>query len=106
VFDVLKASGSVTIFVSGRWAKAIDDDGLADRWSNRITYEHPHVAHLPVAHRRRDRPDRGGAGEIPAQRMFRRHSASGLRLVYVLQDLHLPTVTWTSFATGRGRQDG
>ena len=61
------------------------------------SYEHPHMSHLPVgAHRRGDRPDRGGAGEVRQARVAFRPPFGewSSRLIYVVQDLQLPTVTW------------
>jgi peptidoglycan-N-acetylglucosamine deacetylase len=103
VFDVLKRERiPVTIFVSGRWVEGHPDvmaelaaDPLVEFGDH--SYEHPHMAHLPVARivAEIDQTEAAlakyGKRSVAFRPPFGEWSS---RLVYVLQDLHLPTVTW------------
>jgi peptidoglycan-N-acetylglucosamine deacetylase len=103
VFDIVKREGvPITIFVSGRWVEAHGDvmtelaaDPLVEFGDH--SYDHPHMSHLPVA-RIVEEIDQTEA----ALARYGKHSVAfrppfgewSHRLVYVLQDLRLPTVTW------------
>jgi len=103
VFDVLKRERiPVTLFVSGRWVESHPDvmaelaaDPLVEFGDH--SYEHPHMAHLPVARivAEIDQTEAAlakyGKRSVAFRPPFGEWSS---RLVYVLQDLHLPTVTW------------
>jgi len=103
VFDVVKRERiPVTIFVSGRWVESHPDvmaelaaDPLVEFGDH--SYEHPHMAHLPVARivAEIDQTEAAlakyGKRSVAFRPPFGEWSS---RLVYVLQDLHLPTVTW------------
>ena len=71
VFDMLKRERiPTTIFVSGRWVEThadVDDRAgrrSADRVRRSLVRPPAHVAAAGRAHRRGDRPDRGGAGPV------------------------------------------
>jgi peptidoglycan-N-acetylglucosamine deacetylase len=103
VFEVLKREGiPATIFVSGRWVEGHPDamqelaaDPLIEFGDH--SYDHPHMANLPVA-RVVEEIDQTEA----ALAEYGKHSVAfrppygewSSRLIYVLQDLRLPTVTW------------
>jgi peptidoglycan/xylan/chitin deacetylase (PgdA/CDA1 family) len=103
VFDLLKRERiPATIFVSGRWVEGHPDvmqelaaDPLIEFGDH--SYDHPHMAHLPVA-RVVEEIDQTEA----ALAKYGKHSVAfrppygewSSRLIYVLQDLRLPTVTW------------
>jgi peptidoglycan/xylan/chitin deacetylase (PgdA/CDA1 family) len=103
VFDVVKREGvPVTIFVSGRWVEAHADvmtelagDPLVEFGDH--SYDHPHMSHLPVARivEEIDQTEaalaRYGKRSVAFRPPFGEWSH---RLVYVVQDLRLPTVTW------------
>jgi peptidoglycan/xylan/chitin deacetylase (PgdA/CDA1 family) len=103
VFDILKREGlPATIFVSGRWVEGHPDvmaelsvDPLIEFGDH--SYDHPHMSHLPVA-RIVEEIDQTEA----ALARYGKHSVAfrppfgewSSRLIYVVQDLQLPTVTW------------
>src|SRR5262245_59502115 len=103
IFNVLKREGlPATIFVSGRWVEGHPDvmaelsvDPLIEFGDH--SYDHPHMSHLPVA-RIVEEIDQTEA----ALAKFGKHSVAfrppfgewSSRLIYVVRDLHLPTVTW------------
>jgi peptidoglycan/xylan/chitin deacetylase (PgdA/CDA1 family) len=103
VFDVLKRERlPATIFVSGRWVEGHPDvmaelsgDPLVEFGDH--SYDHPHMSHLPVA-RIVEEIDQTEA----ALARYGKHSVAfrppfgewSSRLIYVVQDLRLPTVTW------------
>jgi peptidoglycan/xylan/chitin deacetylase (PgdA/CDA1 family) len=103
VFDILKREGlPATIFVSGRWVEAHPDvmaelsaDPLVEFGDH--SYDHPHMSRLPVA-RIVEEIDQTEA----ALARYGKHSVAfrppfgewSSRLIYVVQDLQLPTVTW------------
>ncbi len=103
VFDVVKRERiPVTLFVSGRWVESHPDvmaelaaDPLVEFGDH--SYEHPHMAHLPVARivAEIDQTEAAlakyGKRSVAFRPPFGEWSS---RLVYVLQELHLPTVTW------------
>jgi peptidoglycan/xylan/chitin deacetylase (PgdA/CDA1 family) len=103
VFDVVKREGiPITIFVSGRWVEAHGDvmtelagDPLVEFGDH--SYDHPHMSHLPVARivEEIDQTEaalaRYGKRSVAFRPPFGEWSH---RLVYVVQDLRLPTVTW------------
>ena len=103
MFDVLKRERiPVTIFVSGRWVEGHPDvmaelaaDPLVEFGDH--SYEHPHMAHLPVARivAEIDQTEAAlakyGKRSVAFRPPFGEWSS---RLVYVLQEMHLPTVTW------------
>ena len=103
VFDVVKREGvPITIFVSGRWVEAHGDvmtelagDPLVEFGDH--SYDHPHMSHLPVARivEEIDQTEaalaRYGKRSVAFRPPFGEWSQ---RLVYVVQDLRLPTVTW------------
>jgi peptidoglycan/xylan/chitin deacetylase (PgdA/CDA1 family) len=103
VFDVLKREGlPATIFVSGRWVEG-HPDVMAELSADPLiefgdhSYDHPHMSHLPVA-RIVEEIDQTEA----ALARYGKHSVAfrppfgewSSRLIYVVQDLRLPTVTW------------
>ena len=103
IFDVLKREGlPATIFVSGRWVEGHPDvmaelsvDPLIEFGDH--SYDHPHMSHLPVA-RIVEEIDQTEA----ALARYGKHSVAfrppfgewSSHLIYVVQDLRLPTVTW------------
>ena len=103
VFEVLKRERiPATLFVSGRWVEGHADvmaelagDPLIEFGDH--SYDHPHMSHLPVA-RIVEEIDPTEA----ALAKYGKHSVAfrppfgewSQRLVYVVQDLRLPTVTW------------
>ena len=103
VFEILKREGlPATIFVSGRWVEAHPDvmaelsgDPLIEFGDH--SYDHPHMSRLPVA-RIVEEIDQTEA----ALAKYGKHSVAfrppfgewSSRLIYVVQDLQLPTVTW------------
>jgi peptidoglycan/xylan/chitin deacetylase (PgdA/CDA1 family) len=103
VFDVVKREGvPITIFVSGRWVEAHPDvmtelasDPLVEFGDH--SYDHPHMSHLPVARivEEIDQTEaalaRYGKQSVAFRPPFGEWSH---HLVYVVQDLRLPTVTW------------
>ena len=103
VFDVVKRERiPTTIFVSGRWVEAHGDvmaelaaDPLVEFGDH--SYDHPHMSHLPVARivEEIDQTEaalaRYGKRSVAFRPPFGEWSH---RLVYVVQDLRLPTVTW------------
>jgi peptidoglycan-N-acetylglucosamine deacetylase len=103
VFDVVKRERiPVTIFVSGRWVEGHPDvmaelaaDPLVEFGDH--SYEHPHMAHLPVGRiiAEIDQTEAAlakyGKRSVAFRPPFGEWSS---RLVYVLQELRLPTVTW------------
>jgi peptidoglycan-N-acetylglucosamine deacetylase len=103
VFDVVKREGiPITIFVSGRWVEAHGDvmtelagDPLVEFGDH--SYDHPHMSRLPVARivEEIDQTEaalaRYGKRSVAFRPPFGEWSH---RLVYVVQDLRLPTVTW------------
>src|SRR6266496_4729 len=103
VFDVVKREGvPITIFVSGRWVEAHADvmtelagDPLVEFGDH--SYDHPHMSRLPVARivEEIDQTEaalaRYGKRSVAFRPPFGEWSH---RLVYVVQDLRLPTVTW------------
>jgi peptidoglycan/xylan/chitin deacetylase (PgdA/CDA1 family) len=103
VFDVLKRERiPATLFVSGRWVEG-HADVMAELAADPLiefgdhSYDHPHMSHLPVA-RIVEEIDQTEA----ALAKYGKHSVAfrppfgewSQRLVYVVQDLRLPTVTW------------
>src|SRR3954463_4507991 len=103
VFDVLKREQiPATLFVSGRWVEG-HADVMAELAADPLiefgdhSYDHPHMSHLPVA-RIVEEIDQTEA----ALAKYGKHSVAfrppfgewSQRLVYVVQDLRLPTVTW------------
>lgn len=103
IFETLKREGvPATIFVSGRWVEGHPDvmtelaaDPLIEFGDH--SYDHPHMAHLPVA-RIVEEIDQTEA----ALAKYGKHSVAfrppfgewSHRLIDVAQDLRLPTVTW------------
>ena len=103
MFDILKRERiPATIFVSGRWVEGHPDvmaelarDPLIEFGDH--SYDHPHMSHLPVA-RIVEEIDQTEA----ALAKYGKHSVAfrppfgewSPRLIYVVQDLQLPTVTW------------
>lgn len=103
VFDILKREGlPATIFVSGLWVEGHPDvmaelsvDPLIEFGDH--SYDHAHMSHLPVA-RIVEEIDQTEA----ALARYGKHSVAfrppfgewSSRLIYVVQDLRLPTVTW------------
>ena len=103
VFDVVKREGvPITIFVSGRWVEA-HGDVMTELASEPLvefgdhSYDHPHMSNLPVARivEEIDQTEaalaRYGKRSVAFRPPFGEWSH---RLVYVVQDLRLPTVTW------------
>jgi peptidoglycan-N-acetylglucosamine deacetylase len=103
LFEVVKRERvPATIFVSGRWVEAHPEvmaelaaDPLVEFGDH--SYEHPHMAHLPVARivAEIDQTEAAlakyGKRSVAFRPPFGEWSS---RLVYVVQDLQLPTVTW------------
>ena len=103
VFDVVKRERMPgTIFVSGRWVEAhpgemteLAADPLVEFGDH--SYDHPHMAHLPVARivAEIDQTEAAlakyGKRSVAFRPPFGEWSS---RLIYVLQELRLPTVTW------------
>jgi peptidoglycan/xylan/chitin deacetylase (PgdA/CDA1 family) len=103
IFNVLKRERlPATIFVSGRWVEGHPDvmaelsvDPLVEFGDH--SYDHPHMSHLPVA-RIVEEIDQTEA----ALAKYGKHSVAfrppfgewSARLIYVVHDLRLPTVTW------------
>jgi len=103
VFDIIKQEQvPATIFVSGRWVEAHPDvmtelagDPLIEFGDH--SYDHPHMAHLPVA-RIVEEIDQTEA----ALAKYGKHSVAfrppfgewSHQLITAVQDLRLPTVTW------------
>ena len=103
VFDLLKRERiPATIFVSGRWVEG-HPDAMAELAADALiefgdhSYDHPHMAHLPVA---RVIEEIGQTEAALAK--YGKHSVAfrppygewSSRLIDVLQALRLPTVTW------------
>ena len=103
VFDVLKRERvPATIFVSGRWVEGhpaemteLAAEPLIEFGDH--SYDHPHMSHLPIARivEEIDQTEaalaRYGKRSVAFRPPFGEWSQ---RLVYVVQDLRLPTVTW------------
>jgi peptidoglycan/xylan/chitin deacetylase (PgdA/CDA1 family) len=103
IFNVLKRERlPATIFVSGRWVEGHPDvmaelagDPLVEFGDH--SYDHPHMSRLPVA-RIVEEIDQTEA----ALAKYGKHSVAfrppfgewSARLIYVVHDLQLPTVTW------------
>jgi peptidoglycan/xylan/chitin deacetylase (PgdA/CDA1 family) len=103
VFDVLKREGvPTTIFVSGRWVEAHPDvmtelaaDPMVEFGDH--SYDHPHMSNLPVARIVEEIDQTEAALAKYGKRSVAFRPPFGEwshRLVYVVQDLRLPTVTW------------
>lgn len=103
VFDVLKREGlPATIFVSGRWVEG-HPDVMAELSADPLiefgdhSYDHPHMSRLPVARivEEIDQTEAAlakyGKRSVAFRPPFGEWSS---RLIYVVQDLQLPTVTW------------
>jgi len=103
VFELLRRERiPATIFVSGRWVES-HPDVMAELAADPLiefgdhSYDHPHMAHLPVA-RIVEEIDQTEA----ALAKYGKHSVAfrppfgewSHRLIYAVQDLQLPTVTW------------
>lgn len=103
VFEVLKRERiPTTIFVSGLWVEAHPEE-MAELAADPLvefgdhSYDHPHMSQLSVA-RIIEQVDQTEA----ALAKYGKHSVAfrppfgewSSRLIYVLQDLRLPTVTW------------
>jgi peptidoglycan/xylan/chitin deacetylase (PgdA/CDA1 family) len=103
VFDILKREQiPATLFVSGRWVEG-HADVMAELAADPLiefgdhSYDHPHMSHLSVS-RIVEEIDQTEA----ALAKYGKHSVAfrppfgewSQRLVYVVQDLRLPTVTW------------
>jgi peptidoglycan-N-acetylglucosamine deacetylase len=103
VFDVLKREGiPATLFVSGRWVES-HADVMAELVADPLiefgdhSYDHPHMSHLPVARIVEEIDQTEAALAKYGKRSVAFRPPFGewsQRLVYVLQDLRLPTVTW------------
>jgi len=103
VFDILKRERiPTTIFVSGKWVEAHPEvmtelaaDPMVEFGDH--SYEHPHMSNLPVSRivEEIDQTEaalaRYGKHSIAFRPPFGEWSS---RLVYVVQKLQLPTVTW------------
>jgi peptidoglycan/xylan/chitin deacetylase (PgdA/CDA1 family) len=103
VFDILKKEQiPTTIFVSGKWVEAHPEvmkelaaDPMVEFGDH--SYEHPHMSNLPVARivEEIDQTEAAlakyGKRSVAFRPPFGEWSA---RLVYVVQNLQLPTVTW------------
>jgi peptidoglycan/xylan/chitin deacetylase (PgdA/CDA1 family) len=103
VFDVLKREQiPATLFVSGRWVEGHADvmgelaaDPLIEFGDH--SYDHPHMSHLPVARIVEEIDQTEAALAKYGKRSVAFRPPFGewsQRLVYVVQDLRLPTVTW------------
>ena len=103
VFDVVKREQvPITIFVSGLWVESHPDvmaelavDPLVEFGDH--SYEHPHMSHLPVARIVQEIDQTEAALAKYGKRSVAFRPPFGEwshRLVYVVQDLRLPTVTW------------
>ncbi|HMF42136.1 MAG TPA: polysaccharide deacetylase family protein [Polyangia bacterium] len=103
VFDLLTRERiPATIFVSGRWVEGHPDvmaelaaDPLVEFGDH--SYDHPHMAHLPVARIVEEIDQTEAALAKYGKRSVAFRPPFGEwshRLVYVVQDLQLPTVTW------------
>ena len=103
VFDIVKREQvPVTIFVSGRWVEA-HPDAMAELAADPLvefgdhSYDHPHMTQLPAAQiiEQIDQTEaalaRYGKHSVAFRPPFGEWSH---RLVTVVQDLQLPTVTW------------
>ncbi|HXU02849.1 MAG TPA: polysaccharide deacetylase family protein [Polyangia bacterium] len=103
VFDVVKRERvPITIFVSGRWVEAHPDVMAELAVDPQVefgdhSYDHPHMSHLPVTRiiEEIDQTEaalaRYGKRSVAFRPPFGEWSH---RLVYVVNDLRLPTVTW------------
>jgi peptidoglycan-N-acetylglucosamine deacetylase len=103
VFDILKKEQiPATIFVSGKWVEAHPEvmkelaaDPMVEFGDH--SYEHPHMSNLPVARivEEIDQTEAAlakyGKRSVAFRPPFGEWSS---RLVYVAQNLQLPTVTW------------
>jgi peptidoglycan-N-acetylglucosamine deacetylase len=103
VFDILKRERiPTTIFVSGKWVEAHPEemtelaaDPMVEFGDH--SYEHPHMSNLPVSRivEEIDQTEaalaRYGKRSVAFRPPFGEWSS---RLVYVVQNLQLPTVTW------------
>jgi len=103
VFDVVKREQvPITIFVSGLWVESHPDvmaelavDPLVEFGDH--SYEHPHMSHLPVARIVQEIDQTEAALAKYGKRSVAFRPPFGEwshRLVYDVQDLRLPTVTW------------
>ena len=103
VFEVVKREQvPVTIFVSGRWVEA--HPGIMGELAvdpqvefGDHSYDHPHMAHLPVARIVEEIDQTEAALAKYGKRSVAFRPPFGEwshRLVYVVQELRLPTVTW------------
>jgi len=103
VFDVLKREQvPATIFVSGRWVEAHPDvmselaaDPMVEFGDH--SYDHPHMSNLPVARIVAEIDQTEAALAKYGKRSVAFRPPFGEwshRLVYIVQDLRLPTVTW------------
>jgi peptidoglycan/xylan/chitin deacetylase (PgdA/CDA1 family) len=103
LYDVVKREGiPATIFVSGRWVEAHPDvmtELAADpkiEWGDH-SYDHPHMGNLPVARIVAEIDQTEAALAKYGKRSVAFRPPFGTwtsRLVYVAQELRLPTVTW------------
>ena len=103
MFDLLKRERiPATIFVSGRWVEG-HPDVMAELAREPLiefgdhSYEHPHMSHLPAARIEAEIDQTAAALAKYGKRAWRsgRRSASGAsRLIDVVQERQLPTVTW------------
>jgi peptidoglycan/xylan/chitin deacetylase (PgdA/CDA1 family) len=103
VFDVLKRERiPATLFVSGRWVEG-HADVMAELAADPLiefgdhSYDHPHMSHLPVARIVEEIDQTEAALAKYGKRSVAFRPPFGewsQRLVYVVQDLQLPTVTW------------
>lgn len=103
VFDILKRERvPATIFVSGRWVEAHPEvmtelaaDPMVEFGDH--SYDHPHMSNLPVARIVAEIDQTEAALAKYGKRSVAFRPPFGEwshRLVYVVQDLRLPTVTW------------
>jgi peptidoglycan/xylan/chitin deacetylase (PgdA/CDA1 family) len=103
VFDVLKRERvPATIFVSGRWVEGhpgemteLASDPLIEFGDH--SYDHPHMAHLPVSRIIEEIDQTEAALAKYGKRSVAFRPPFGEwshRLIYVVKDLRLPTVTW------------
>ncbi len=103
VFNVLKSERiPATIFVSGRWVEG-HPDVMAELSAEPLiefgdhSYDHPHMSHLPVARIVEEIDQTEAALAKYGKRSVAFRPPFGewnQRLVYIVQDLQLPTVTW------------
>jgi peptidoglycan/xylan/chitin deacetylase (PgdA/CDA1 family) len=103
VFNVLKSERiPATIFVSGRWVEG-HPDVMAELSAEPLiefgdhSYDHPHMSHLPVARIVEEIDQTEAALAKYGKRSVAFRPPFGewnQRLVYIVQDLQLQTVTW------------